>query len=174
MKLSKYNLTFSEPGKRSTRLFTFSLFLSVLVTGCSEEIKPSPYTYSQLFSGKDKKTWAFKSIVLWEKGKSDTNLSLNTCISDDLYIFYADAEKKYEITNGATKCSTNEPDLILTDTWSFVNGGATLNIIIPFLSDLTLPYIVREVSNSNMVIEIFINESNTQSYRMAFQSTGGN
>ncbi|MBX2916466.1 MAG: hypothetical protein KF856_14445 [Cyclobacteriaceae bacterium] len=173
MKTVKYIVTILV--RELNPVLTFSLIvITVLVIGCSEEIKPSPYTYSQLFSGKNQKTWAFKSIVLWEKGKSDTNLSLISCISDDLYIFYADAEKKYEITNGATKCAADEPDIVLTDTWSFVNGGATLNIVIPFLSDLTLPYIVREVSASNMVLEIFINESNTQSYRMAFQSTSEN
>lgn len=151
------------------------LFFCVsLLIGCSEEIEPTPYTYSQIFSGKSQKTWVFESIVLWEEGKSDISYTLANCISDDLYIFYADSEKKYEVTNGSTKCVTSEPDVIISDTWSFINGGATLNIIIPFLSDLTLPYIVREVSDTEMLLEIFINSENTQSYRISFESTGGN
>jgi hypothetical protein len=153
---------------------TAIILLTIGLISCSEEIAPTPYTYSQIFSGKEKKTWIFESIVLWEEDKSEVTLTLDNCISDDLYIFYADSEKKYEVTNGATKCATGEPDLLLTDTWSFINGGATLNIILPFLSDLTLPYIVREVSNTNMLLEIFIDQENTQSYRIAFKSTGTN
>lgn len=153
------------------------IIIFLLVAGslsCSEEIEPTPYTYSQIFSGKEKKTWVFESIILWEEGKADISYTLSNCISDDQYIFYADSEKKYEVTNGATKCATDEPDLLLTDTWSFINGGATLNIIIPFLSDLALPYIVREVSNTEMLLEIFIDQENTQSYRITFKSTGTN
>jgi hypothetical protein len=150
------------------------LLLIVGMMSCSEEIEPTPYTYSQFFSGKEKKTWVFESIILWEEGKSDISYTLSNCIGDDQYIFYADSEKKYEVTNGATKCASGEPDLLITDTWSFINGGATLTIILPFLSDTPLPYIVREVSNTDMLLEIFIDQENTQSYRIAFKSTGTN
>jgi Prokaryotic membrane lipoprotein lipid attachment site len=150
------------------------IFALLLLAGCSEDIKPTPYTYSQIFSGKNQKTWKYKSIILWEEGKADTNFTLNPCISDDLYVFYANVEKKYEVTNGTSKCTSDEPEIVLTDTWSFINGGATLNIIVPFLSDLSLPYIVREISDGDMLLEIFINQENTQSYRIAFESVGEN
>ncbi|MCW5912306.1 MAG: hypothetical protein KIT62_14645 [Cyclobacteriaceae bacterium] len=159
--------------KKVDQIIVLILTISLLIS-CSEKIEPTPYTYSQIFSGKNQKTWIYKSIILWEEGKSDINYTLINCVSDDLYIFYADAEKKYEVTNGASKCSANEPDLILADTWSFINGGATLTIVIPFLSDLALPYIVREVSSSTMVLEIFINAGNTQSYRITFGSVAEN
>jgi hypothetical protein len=160
---------------RTYQLFSIAAIgmLSVLVS-CSEEIKPTPYTYSQIFSGKNSKTWIFKSIVLWEEGKTDINFTLPACIRDDQYIFYANTEKKFEVTNGPSKCSPDEPDILLTDTWSFINGGATLTIIIPFLADFALPYIVREVSNKDMVLEIFINFEGTQSYRIAFESIAEN
>ncbi|HRG09457.1 MAG TPA: hypothetical protein PLJ08_12865, partial [Cyclobacteriaceae bacterium] len=52
------------------------LLLIVGVMSCSEEIEPTPYTYSQIFSGKEKKTWVFESIILWEEGKSDFSYTL--------------------------------------------------------------------------------------------------
>ncbi len=137
---------------------------------CSEDVTPTPYTYSQIFSGKNSKTWVYKSIILWQKGKADISYSLPPCIRDDRYIFYANAEKLFEVTNGPTKCSTEEPNIIISDTWAFVNAGATLNMTIPFLAEFSLPYIVREVSKKNMLLEIFLDFEGTQSYRIAFES----
>jgi uncharacterized membrane protein len=149
--------------------------LSIYLIGCSEEIAPERYTYSQIISGKNEKTWRLTRFVSWIEGKSEINLEpLPPCISDDLYTFYADLEKKYEVSNGVTKCNSSEPDLILVDTWSFINGGATLNMILPFLSDTSLPFIVRELDNNTMALEIFRDQENTISYRIYFESVGEN
>ncbi|MBX2898520.1 MAG: hypothetical protein KF775_02660 [Cyclobacteriaceae bacterium] len=159
--------------KATNKILTLVIAIALLA-GCSEEIKPEPFTYSQNFSGKNQKTWKYKSIALWEQDKQEVSYTLTACIADDLYIFFGNEEKRYEVTNGATKCATDEPDLLLSDTWAFTNAGATLYIVIPFLSDLTLPYIVREISKSNMLLEIFINEAGTQSYRIAFEVVSEN
>jgi hypothetical protein len=141
-----------------------------LASSCSEEVKPTPYTYTQIFSGKTSKTWVFTSLVLWQEGKPDINYTLPNCIRDDRYIFYANAEKTYEVTNGPSKCASEEPDVIVTDTWAFINAGATLTITIPFLADFSLPYIVREIDKNDMLLEIFIDFEGTQSYRIGFES----
>lgn len=154
-------------------IFPVMLLLAFTIS-CSEEIVPAPYTYSQIFSGKNSKTWIFKSIILWEEGKTDVNFTLPNCIRDDRYILYANAEKTFEVTNGPTKCSPDEPDVIISDIWSFINAGATLTITIPFLAEFNLPYIVREIDKNDMVLEIYINFEGTQSYRIAFEALSEN
>ena len=151
-----------------------SLLGLITALSCSEELDPTPYTYSQIFSGKNSKTWVYKSIILWEEGKSDISYTLPSCIRDDQYIFYANAEKKLEVTNGPTKCSPDEPDILVTDSWSFINGGATLNMTIPFLADISLPFIVREVTKNRMLLEIFLDFEGTISYRIEFESIAEN
>lgn len=159
---------------RHTRLFSLGLIMLLFTFSCSEEITPTPYTYTQIFSGKNSKTWIFKSIILWEEGKTDINYTLPNCIRDDRYIFYANEEKTFEVTNGPTKCSPDEPDTIISDTWSFINAGATLTITIPFLADFSLPYIVREIDQNDMLLEIFLDFEGTQSYRIAFEAIDEN
>jgi hypothetical protein len=151
------------------------LLISVLaLLGCSEEIVPEAFTYSQIISGKESKVWEFRELKSWIENRSETNFSLPPCINDDLYVFYADAEKKYEVLNGSSKCASDEPDVVVSDIWSFTNAGATLNIIIPFLSDGTLPFIVREINQSTMVLEIFRDQENTASYRITFEAVEEN
>jgi hypothetical protein len=145
-----------------------------MLSSCSEDIKPEPFTYSQIFSGKNSKTWKLKSISLIEKGKSDINYSLPNCITDDVYIFYANEERLLEVKEGNSKCSSGDPEVIATDTWSFVNATASLSFVFPLLADIALPYIVKDVNKTNMTLEIYLDEAGTQSYRMKFQSTNEN
>ena len=155
----------------------FSIVLTAILTvvvSCSEEVMPTPYTYSQIFSGKNSKTWQLRSILLWEEGKQDVTFTLPNCIKDDLYIFYANSEKLFEVKNGATKCDSEEADILVSDTWTFINAGATLTITIPILAEFNLPYIVREVDKNDMLLEIFLDFEGTQSYRLAFKSVGEN
>ena len=84
-------------GRNTTILIiSITLFLTFAIS-CSEEIVPTPYTYTQVFSGKNSKTWIFKSIILWEEGKADINFTLSNCVKDDRYVFYANSEKTYEV-----------------------------------------------------------------------------
>jgi len=161
-------------GRNTTILIiSITLFLTFAIS-CSEEIVPTPYTYTQVFSGKNSKTWIFKSIILWEEGKADINFTLSNCVKDDRYVFYANSEKTYEVTNGPSKCSPDEPDVIVSDAWSFINAGATLTITLPFLAEFNLPYIVREIDKNDMLLEIFLDFEGTQSYRIAFEAIDEN
>ena len=151
----------------------FTIFLGVGFS-CSEEIKPKPFQYSEIFSGENSKTWVLKSIKLVQTGKSDITYSLPNCIKDDRHIFYANAEKLFEVTNGSTKCDSSEPDLIVSDTWSFVNASATLNMTLPILAEVSLPYIVKKVDKKSMTLEIYLDEEGTISYQMTFDSIAEN
>jgi hypothetical protein len=150
-----------------------SLLLPVcmLAFSCTEEVTPTPYVYTKVLTGETSKAWTIRSISMKEEGKGDVTFSLDDCIKDDHYIFYAGSDRKYELTDGSNKCNASDPDLIISDSWSFVNATASLTIIFPLLSDNPLPYILREAEDDKMTIEIFFDEDKA-SYRIAFRSTG--
>ncbi|HEX8038675.1 MAG TPA: hypothetical protein VF490_05970 [Chryseosolibacter sp.] len=149
------------------------MLLGVLFS-CSEALDPQPNKYSEIFTGTSKKAWQISSIQLKEENKSPQTFGLPPCMADDEYIFYANVEKTYEISNGFSKCDSAEPDMIVSDSWEFSNANATMNIIMPLLADYKLPFIVREASEKEMTLEIFLDEKNTTSYRFNFTAKKGN
>ncbi len=155
------------------------LFLGILLLGaCSEKLEPTPFTYSNIFTGQTKKSWRLTQLTIWEEGKPDITITESqlpqalggACIADDLYTFSANAERTFEVLEGATKCNPNDPDVYLTDTWSYASGNATLTFLFPVLADFPLPFIVLRATPSEMEVEIFLNESNSESYRMVFRA----
>ncbi|MBL0745264.1 hypothetical protein [Chryseolinea lacunae] len=158
-----------------------SLALLLLASACNEELKPKPYTYTQVFTGESSRSWKLTRLTIKEDGKGDVNFNeadlrqaLGACAADDLYTFHADPQKTFEVLEGATTCKPGDPQVYLTDTWSFSNANATLSFVFPVLADVRLPYFVRNVDDSQMEIEIFLDENNTSSYRMVFKATNSN
>src|SRR5882672_7687833 len=109
----------------------------VAIVSCSEEVKPTPYTYTQVFTGVHSKTWKVKFLEQTLKGDIVDTFTV-TCATDDQYRFYSGSERTLEITTGSKKCADGEADLI-TDSWGFNNSSATLTMILPFLADFQLP-----------------------------------
>jgi hypothetical protein len=144
---------------------------SFFAFSCSEEKEPTPYTYTQVFAGKTKKTWALDKVFVKKQGASDSQITLENCEKDDRYVFYANEEKKYEIYNGSTKCVADEDDLMVDHFWTFVNAGAAMTIAVPrIFGDFLIPFIVTEANESSMVLEVFANEENTISYELHFRA----
>ncbi|MFN4147356.1 MAG: hypothetical protein ACK4GN_16135 [Runella sp.] len=147
--------------------------LMVAAGSCSEKIEPKPLTYTQLLTGKEKKTWVLASAtIVDEKEPFDIpgNQLLNPCQLDDQFIFYANEEKKLEYTNGPTKCRPTEPDILITDVWSFTQANATLEMGIPRLfGGFKLPFIVKSLTENTMVLEIYLGDIDA-SYRFRFTS----
>ncbi len=152
-------------------LFLFGL--AALVISCTETNEPSEFEYSLMFSGETSKTWNLKSIAFRNEGDPEWKLD-DPCWSDDRYIFYRDAERKFEFKTGSNKCDPSEDPFTLTDTWSFTNANATLYFIFPLLADFALPYTVKEIDKNDMVLEIYFNDAGSQSYRMKFESDDEN
>lgn len=155
-----------------------ALFLVVWLAGCSEKIEPKPLTYTQLLTGKESKTWTLTSFQIIDAGEESTvvparNLFDYTCEADDQFVFYANSERRYEYTNGPTKCSTNEPNVLLTDQWTFTNANATLEFVLPVLANARLPFIVKSLTETNMTLEIYLDELSgiNASYRFMFTSS---
>lgn len=161
------------------RLLTIALALMVLtLAGCSEHTEPKPLTYTQLLTGTEKKTWTLVSFEVIDGGKESgvipaTQLFNNNCEADDQFVFYANAERKYEYTNGPTKCASSEPDVLLTDTWNFVNATATLEFVFPLFGNAKYPYIVKSLTQDKMVIELYLDELDNvnASYRFVLNSS---
>ena len=141
---------------------------------CTEEVKPKPFEYTKVFTGPNSKTWAITRVVIREDGK-DSEFTLTTCEKDDRYIFYANEEKLFEVTNGATKCDDEEDSLLVSYVWSFSNGNASLTMVIPhFFGNFIIPFIVKKADDDEMELEIYADLENTVSYVFFFQVVGQN
>lgn len=153
--------------------------LVLALAGCSKVSEPKPLTYTQLLTGTEKKTWSLTSFEVIDDGEASGPVPAsqlfnnNSCEADDQFVFYANAERKYEYTNGPTKCSSGEPDVLLADTWSFVNATATLEFAFPVLSSGRLPYIVKSLTETSMTLEVYLDELENvnASYRFVFTSS---
>jgi hypothetical protein len=154
-------------------LFSFAFLAGLL--SCTEEVKPTPYTYTKVFTSENSKTWKITKVSLSVTGKADEDIALSTCEGDDRYIFYNNAERLYEVINGKTSCDADEPSTLVSYTWSFSNSGASLNIVIPhFFGNFIIPFIVRKATDKTMELEIFLNQENTISYVFYFESVEKN
>ena len=154
------------------KFITYCLCIITLVSAsCDEGYDPKPNTYSKLLTGENKKTWILAGIQFREDGKplQSFELPAEDCVYDDLYIFYANEDRTLEIDEGATTCDPADPQTFLIDSWALVNATATLEMIIPLLAPFKLPFIIQELTEDRLQVEIYFNEER-HSYRMVFES----
>lgn len=154
--------------KKRTLAFVIGLIPIAGILSCSEPVTPTPYTYTQVFTGAKDKTWKVQFVEQTLKGAIVDRFTID-CASDDQFTLYANAERTEQIDNGSKKCGTEATTM--TDSWGFSNSSATLIILLPFLADSSLPMIVREANKNTMVLEIFFDATNTESYRVHFTAT---
>ncbi len=152
------------------RLLLTTISIVLILGACSEDPEPIPTEFSKIITGTTKKTWKMVSIQWTGDGKDPITYGLNSCYRDDLYTFYANAERLYEVDNGPTKCSDEEPSQLVSDSWSFINATSTLNIIFPLLSDNVLPFYLKKVTSKEMTLEIYLDQDNKYSYKITMQS----
>ncbi|GAB3799864.1 hypothetical protein GCM10028819_24070 [Spirosoma humi] len=156
------------------RLLFIPAVIGWLLGGCSEKIEPKPATYSQLLTGTDKKSWRMVSVQIIDDGNASqvipvSQLNADPCITDDILTFYADAEHKFEASEGATKCKAADPDIYVTDTWTLVNANATLAFYIPLLNGI-YPWTIKNLTSTVLTVEYYFPDINA-SYRFTFNST---
>lgn len=154
--------------RRSFTIFIVIALVSVM--SCSEEFEPKPYTYSRFFTGQNNKTWKIKLVEDVMNGEV-TDRWMADCLVDERFVFYANAEHSFEALTGSRKCFTEPEADQFVEAWSFNNATAALVMIIPFIADVALPYIVREVDENDLVVEIFYDQENTQSRRVHLEAT---
>lgn len=156
------------------KIFIYCLLFFALITmQCSESIEENPYTYSQLLTGEESKTWRLTELFLLQDDFESLDYNIfNECFDDDEFVFYNNAQKLYEAKQGSRQCFEGG-DVYLTDTWSIVNATATISfplthlLLLPIeLTDINLT--ITSMSRRRMVLEFpyqdltfrFILESN--------------
>ena len=152
--------------------FQIALVGLLILVSCSEEVIPTPYEYTKIFTGETSKTWKLKFLEQTLDGDVEETFNVS-CGSDDQYVFYANSERAYKVTTGTKKCDVDESDVI-DDSWSFNNASATLTMILPFFTTSSLPFIVREAKKNKLELEFFLDEENTKSYRIHLESVKEN
>jgi hypothetical protein len=141
------------------------------VVSCLQDVSPTPYTYTKVFTGEHSKTWKVKFLEQTLNGNVVQTFSV-ACSTDDEYTFFADPGHSYQAKTGSKKCFTAPEADVINDVWSFTNAAASLSMLVPFFDDTSpLPFIVLEAKKDKLVTEIFTNEKNTESYRIHFEST---
>lgn len=141
------------------------------IGGCTEEVEPKPQTYSQLLTGTSSKSWRLTGIQLIEANAQPVSYNLqNNCVYDDVYVFYADRDRKYEIQEGASKCAPEDPDIYVEDTWSIVNATGTINFYFPVLGADS--YTLKSLTENTLTIEYYVTDLNF-SYRFIFTAQKG-
>jgi hypothetical protein len=151
--------------------------MAVSLGGCSETIEPKPLTYSKLLTGETSKSWLLTTIQIIDDGNPPESLPANQifdpCTSDDLYVFYAGEEKKFEAREGSTKCRPNDPDVYVEGNWSLVNASATLEFPLPILTGRTaVPFTIKQLNENALTVEYYFPDINA-SYRFVFAAQRG-
>lgn len=155
--------------------------LLLILSGCTEPTGVLEYDYTKVFTGGDKKSWKIRTVEIVRSGKGTLTIPAEyffddedeTCLSDDVYTFFANSERAYQVTEGATKCNDTDPDIKYDGSWSFVNSAAVLTIKVPALyEDSALPFIVYTANDNELVLDIYIDELNKNNYRLNFRPTG--
>lgn len=148
--------------KKLTQISLCLLFTFLIA--CSESVEPTPIEYYRVFTGTEQKTWVVSGIQWIDHEEGNTlDFGLRPCALDNEHTFYANADRRYEFAYRSRCESDGNVD---GGTWSFVNATATLTFSLPILLDDPLPYIVRSVTDTDMELEIYIDQDNRYSYRI--------
>jgi hypothetical protein len=145
--------------------------------GCSEEVKPTPLTYSQLLTGTESKSWRLTNIRVFDAGDDSGPINVQQnfepCVADDLYVFYANDIKSFEVQEGASKCNAADPDVFVENNWSVVNATATVSFVMPLLTtEFPLPFTLKSLTESAMTVEFYFEDLDL-SYRFTFAAQTG-
>lgn len=155
------------------RYIIVGLFLSLFA--CSEPVEVEPFTYPQIFTGESQKSWKMRTVQIVRAGKGTLTYPADafmdnegeTCVSDNIYTFYFDAQRSYKVTEGSTRCDPDASNIAYEGEWAFVNSTATLTILIPGLSSSALPFTIYTVDSQQLSLDIYV--SDTDNYRLNFK-----
>lgn len=151
------------------KILSVSLIIGITMA-CKEQVEPVPYTYTKVFTGQHSKTWQIKFFEQTLNGTITDTFGVS-CTSDDEMTFYANSEREYKVDTGTKKCNDPKEDDEIIDSWAFNNGSATLTIILPVFDPTTpIPFIVREATADNLVLEVFLDTEGKESYRIHLDS----
>ncbi len=114
-----------------TRRFSLLIALTAILFNCSQDVQITPATYSKILTGEESKTWIRVAETYTLADERFTNPIIDpyegapVCTQDDLYKFIRE-RKSLEISEGATKCDPEDPDLIVSTSWDIVNATTSI------------------------------------------------
>lgn len=153
----------------------------MMLLGCTEEPVVTDFTYPKIFTGETEKSWKMRTVQIVRKGKGTLTIDPafffdddgETCKSDNIYTFSFNAERSYKITEGATRCNADDPNVNYEGSWNFTNSTATLTIYMPALTTQgALPFTLAEATENSLVLDIYLDEDNN--YRINFRPVSTN
>jgi len=147
--------------------------LITLLAACTEQVDITPYDFPKVFTGESSRSWKLRSLQLIREGKGAVPLTVRACEADDIYTFYFNSDRRYTVSNGASKCSDSEPDDLVDSNWGFINSTSTLTIMMPLFGDGDIPFTLKEADDTKMTIDIYVDEAKTAAYRVNLRVTSG-
>lgn len=111
-----------------------ALFSLLALVGCKKD-DPAPLeaeVRGKLLAGeKDaSKNWRLIGITFTSASDPASSLTLGGCFADNLYTFSNNSSQDYQAAEGASKCSTDSPDIIEKGNWAFTLDGLIVNIAV--------------------------------------------
>ena len=159
----------------------FFVFVLLVATSCKED-DPQPLkaeTQAQLLAG-DKgssKQWKLTIASIQDGSNPSSDITLETCILDNIYEFTNNEDQSYTSKEGATKCDPTDADILEAGNWTFTIDGKIL-IILPdvvnysgnaLFSFLTYPSEVIALTDSGMTLKMnIVNAGSSYSYTLTF------
>jgi hypothetical protein len=133
---------------KNLRLFTlFTVYAFVFLSACKEEEDPAVIVKARLLAGNtgQSKSWILTTFTAKVNTDPILNLfdefELEGCMKDNIYTFTNNTTQNFECTEGATKCSTEDTDLVEEGAWFLTNDakGATINLNLSTLDTNNFP-----------------------------------
>lgn len=167
---------------KQIRFFSVTICV-VLVTllSCKEDDpEPAYEVKARLLAGAKgaSKTWKLTSTTVTYEGDTDT-FEFSPCFLDNLYKFSNNATQDYELSEGPSKCATEDPAIIESGTWSFTaDGGILVVLTYDFTgSDAVLfayfahPATVTELTEDSMKLRIVLDfDGEVETYNFSFEA----
>ncbi len=134
------------------KILVFALVFGLLA--CKDKsVDPVATTTLEKLTGSGSKTWKLVEGVA-TKGSLEVNLiaSQNPCLTDNLINLKSDFS--YEFTEGATKCSPSDPDVIVSANWSISADEKQLSVSKFIFLNRTVDnpvFTITEITDQNFV-----------------------
>ncbi len=166
--------------KRNSFILITGLVFGVL-SSCKED-DPEPLkaeTQAILLAGQkgSSKSWKLTAASYQEGSSASTDINLDACILDNVYLFTNNDDQSYKATEGATTCDPADPNVVEAGNWTFTLDGEIL-IVLPdevtystsaLFSFLTYPSEIVTLTDSGMTLKMnIVDTGSPYSYTLTF------
>lgn len=165
---------------KQIRLFSLVIYAALVTLSSCKEDDPEPAyeVKARLLAGAKgaSKSWKLTSTTVTHAGGTET-FEFSPCFLDNVYKFSNNATQDYELSEGLSKCETEDPAIVESGTWSFTaDGGILVVLTYDFTgSDAVLfayfahPATVTELTENSMKLRIVLDfDGEVETYNFNF------